>query len=513
MRGVKLAVALLLGSVAQPTLAAWHKASSKHFVIYADERPERLQAFATKLEKFDKAVRLARSMPDYEFGDGNRLTIFVVRNVGAVEKLAGTRNIGGFYVGRATGPLAVVPKIGFSDSNEDFSSDIIFFHEYAHHLMMQDLEQALPEWLIEGFAEMMSTAKFEKDGGMWLGRAAQHRAEGLFWGESMALETLLAGNYGAISDGLRESIYGRGWLLTHYLNFEPSRRGQLNKYVTLLAQGIDPLEAARTAFGDLKRLDQDLTRYRLQRRINALRISASSLVPPPVDIRPLSAGAAGVLPLRLQSKLGVDATTAEPLAIKVRAVQAKHRGDALVEVTLAEAELDAGHPQASEAAADRALAADPRNTEAMIYKGRAIAARALASTKPDAKLVADARAWFTKANKADPEDPEPLMEYFKSFVEAREAPTKNAIDALHYASNLAPQDTELRLNSALQYLSDKDLKKARKALAPIAYNPHGRQVAAIARAMMKRIEAGDAEGALKLALTPAKSEGTADAGK
>ena len=36
--------------------AAWHKASSPHFVIYADAKPEKLRAYAEKLEKFDQGV-------------------------------------------------------------------------------------------------------------------------------------------------------------------------------------------------------------------------------------------------------------------------------------------------------------------------------------------------------------------------------------------------------------------------------------------------------------------------
>lgn len=308
---------------------------------------------------------------------------------------------------------------------------------------------------------------------------------------------------------MRESVYGRGWLLSHYLNFDPSRRGQLTKYVTAIAQGTDSLEAARAAFGNLKDLDRDLVRYRLQRRINALRIAADKVVPPPVEVTQLPAGAAEVVLLRLESKVGVNKTTAEPLAVKVRAVQAKHRGDILVETTLAEAELDAGHAEASEAAADCALALDPRNTEALIYKGRSIKARAAKSAEPNAKLFAEARGWLTKANKIDPEDPEPLMEYFWSFVEAGEMPTKNAVEGMHYASNLAPQDIGLRINSALQYLRDKDLKKARQTLVPVAYNPHGRQIAEIARAMIKRIDAGDAEGALQAAAGPPQEPGPA----
>ena len=106
-----------------------------------------------------------------------------------------------------------------------------------------------------------------------------------------------------------------------------------------------------------------------------------------------------------------------------------------------------------------------------------------------------ARKWFSYANKIDPEDPEPLMEFYMSFAYAGVRPTANAIAALHYASDLAPQDGGLRINSAMQYLRDGKLKEARAALIPIAYDPHGRQNAAAARSMIVLIDAGDAKGA------------------
>ena len=54
--------ALALGTTQAHT--AWQKVSSPHFVIYADGEPDKLRAFATRLEKFDKAVRVVRTMPD-----------------------------------------------------------------------------------------------------------------------------------------------------------------------------------------------------------------------------------------------------------------------------------------------------------------------------------------------------------------------------------------------------------------------------------------------------------------
>lgn len=509
---LRVAVAALVVAAAQPGSAAWHKASTKHFIIYADQKPEKLRDFATKLERFDQAVRFARRMDDPPVGDGNRLTVYVVRNIRAVQKLANDRNVGGFYIGRAVGPFAVVPKSTDNAWVNYDEAQIIFFHEYAHHLMLQELDTPIPEWLVEGFAEFMSTASFDKDGSVWLGKAANHRAISLFYGDQLPLETLLAGNYGNLSEGYRESVYSKGWLLTHYLNFDAKRRPQLGQYLRLIAEGKPALEAARTAFGDLNVLQRELSSYVRQSRLSALKLSPKQLQTPIVEVTPLSAGAAEVLPLRMDSKLGVDAKTAEPLAVKIRKVEAKYPGDPLVEVTLAEAEIDSGHREASEAAADRALQADPRSTEAMIYKGRAILERAAEAKTRDPKLFAQGREWLLKANKLDSEDPEPLVEYYKSYLLEGQAPIKNAIAGLHYASNLAPQDLELRINSAMRFLRDKDLKQARKTLAPIAFNPHEADTAAVARKVIARIDAGDADGALRIAETgpeePAPAKGT-----
>jgi hypothetical protein len=76
-------------------------------------------------------------------------------------------------------------------------------------------------------------------------------------------------------------------------------------------------------------------------------------------------------------------------------------------------------------------------------------------------------------------------------------PTANAIAALHYASDLAPQDLGLRAQSAFQYLRDGKLAEARKALAPVAFDPHGGNYARMARDAIDRIDAGDGKGAEK----------------
>src|SRR5690349_8706620 len=75
-------------ALSTPAAAAWHQANSPHFLIYADEQPDRLREFAVKLERFDQAFRIIRNMRDYPPSSGNRVTIFVLKDVAAVRALA-----------------------------------------------------------------------------------------------------------------------------------------------------------------------------------------------------------------------------------------------------------------------------------------------------------------------------------------------------------------------------------------------------------------------------------------
>ena len=112
------------------------------------------------------------------------------------------------------------------------------------------------------------------------------------------------------------------------------------------------------------------------------------------------------------------------------------------------------------------MKANSRDTKALIFKGRAIAGRA-EKLSGDQKRAAfqQARTLFIAANKLDTEDPEPLVEFYQSYVAERVRPTANAVDGLHYASELAPQDDGLRLNSALRYLEEGKPLEAKQALA------------------------------------------------
>ena len=494
-------------ALASPVSAAWYVAQSKHFIIYADDTPKHLEEFASQLERFDQAVRYATRLDDPEIGNGNRLTVFVVPTEKDVRSLIGDKTgfFAGFYTGRVAGSLAYVPK---RMDDEDPDQNAIFFHEYTHHLMHQDLQHPYPEWYSEGFAEFFSSPSFDRDGSVWLGRIVRGRAYGLLEGPQFPFESLLAGLQSGMTKEQLDVYYGRSWLLAHYLLLDAKRQGQLSAYVTALSNGSSSVDAAHQVFGDFRQLDRELDAYKL-RPLMKFKVPASAIHLQPISVTPLSAGGTQVVMARGKIKYGTKPPETDALAGQVGAVEARFPGDELVETTLAEAELDADHPQAARDAADRALRTNPQSTEAMIFKGRATADLAdAAEGAARHAMFEQARASLIAANKLDTEDPEPLYEFYRTFLREGVRPTPNAIAALHYASDLAPQDLGVRMNSAIAYLNEGKPKEARATLTVVAYSPHVAEMGELAKRMIAAIDSGNPRSALMELRNQAASQGS-----
>ncbi|HEX8442146.1 MAG TPA: hypothetical protein VF631_00705 [Allosphingosinicella sp.] len=487
---------LLLPAGAQ---AAWHEASTSHFLIYSEEDPATLRAFAEKLERYDSAMRVMHRVPDTPLGRANRVTIFVVPGIAAVQKLlpGSSNTVAGFYVAHAQGPIAVTPRRTGEGGRTDLQAETVLLHEYAHHFMLQNFAEAFPAWLTEGFAEFNATARFEKDGAVGFGAPPLYRAETMFSWDALPVEDLLTRDPRTLSDVQTDSLYGRGWLLTHYLKMQKSRAGQLGAYVAALNGGKTSVEAGRGAFGDLKQLNRELTAYIRQRRLPYTRVEPVAIKVGPIAVRPLNSAEAAIMNVKMVSKVGVTPARAKALVPDARLAAQPYPNDPFVQAALAEAEFDAGNLNEAETAADRALAVSPKHVDALIYKGRTRMARAIAAKKTDAATWSDVRRWLVAANRADPDDPEPLMLFYESFAEQGAAPTKGAVAGLVRAHDLAPQDDGLRLTVGRVYLTQRKADQARAALAPIAYAPHGGKQSQLAAAVIAKIGEGGAEVALK----------------
>ena len=224
----------------------------------------------------------------------------------------------------------------------------------------------------------------------------------------MTLEELLESDGKKLDDRDMEDKYARGWLLTHYLLLGKKRPGQLDKYLKLVAAGVPSLEAGRQAFGELSKLDGEINVYNRNGKFVTYVIPANYPIAAP-RIRPLGACEAAIMPTRIRSAVGVTEKTAPKLVPPARAAAKDCSGDAFVQRALAEVEFDAKNNAESMAAAERALAVDPGNVMALVYKGRVLARQ----SRWD-----EARAWFIKANHAEPNYALPLVLYYDTYTRA-----------------------------------------------------------------------------------------------
>ena len=475
--------------------ASWYEAKSNHFVIWANESPNALKLYAQNLERFDSAARQLMGLSDPPLTDAGRVNIFVLPSLGAVSKLGGAGYVAGLYESRADGSFAFVPNLG--DIGSDYSK-VIFFHEYTHHLQLQTADYPVPEWVAEGFADFMSTAEVNSDGSMTFGKQAPGREWSPMQQSILPLNQLVGESYGRLNDRTIDYLYARGWLLTNYLLGEPSRRNQITTYVNAIAKGAKPVDAAQSAFGDLGKLEHDLENYANSNSLHGFKVSAEAIRIGPVAVRPLRPGEVAIMDVRVHSKHGVDDKTAPAVGTEAAKVAQQYPDDWFVQSCAAEAEYDAKDYAAAEAAANKAIALNPNDSHALIYKGRI--ETALAVAKPDKAADWDSiRDWFIKANKLDTENAEPLELYYETYAAAHQPPTPNAVDALVYAMSLAPQDEQVRMNATMALLSEGKAADARKAFAMIDYQPHlAPQTREWADKVMQAIGSGDTKGALSL---------------
>lgn len=494
MRWQSLFMAAILAMVPASVSARWYEASGDHFVVYADDNEKDLQRFTEQLERYHKAMDLITGSHSKKPSPSNRVTVYVVKNETEVRRLAGkdaSRWLGGFYVPRASGSIAIIPRVDAA-RGETNESMLTLLHEYAHHFTIGSSAMVLPRWLSEGSAEYFSSVKFEADGGISIGRPANHRAAELFYAKDVKVHDLLDPEQyeKRKKGGSYDAFYGKSWLLYHYLRHDSARKGQLTTYMQKLAEGMSMVDAGKTAFGDFDALEKDVDRYLKGRRMLAYTLKPNMVPIGAVRLRPLAEGEAAIMDVRIRSKRGVDKEMVATVLTDARAIAAKYPTDAAVQAALAEAEYDAGHDKEAITAADKAIAADPKQVDAYVQKGYALF-RMAEDADDQAAAYKEARKPFVALNKLENDHPLPLIYYYRSFA-AQGKPPELAVQGLERAVELAPFDMGLRFNLAQQYMRDNKMDYATVMLRPVAYNPHGGSLAKLAQKMIDKIDSGKA---------------------
>jgi tetratricopeptide (TPR) repeat protein len=483
----------------QPAHAQWREATSANFVVVSDGSERELIRMSQRLEATHWMLGLLTGITPGE--NTQKVRIYLVDSIGDVHRAMGVRNsdAAGFYRPDISGAMAVVPR------SEGTFSRIILFHEYAHHFMLQYMDTPYPGWLVEGFAEFVSTASFEREGTISIGAPAEHRRYEIYDGMPWTPMSRLVLPPSATDRGAGTASYGQYWLVAHYLISTEERRMQLNAFSRALTRGT-PYNEAYGVFGDLEQLDREIRGYR---RRNSY-VTRFADLPPNVMVSPtvrlLRPGEAAIIELEFAATRHLDDAEQATLLGQISAVVAQHPTDPAVALLHTRILFDQERWVEVEAAANRVLAHDPTNARAKTYKGWAALQQLRQSANDDTAAIAAARRLIVQGNRAAPNDPLHYIAYYHSFGIVGQEPTDIAVDGLMRATELLPQSDDVRMEAALALLAQQRTALARRYLAPLAFSPHASPAQSYALQLLGWIDngaSGEVPGYVHLPVAPA----------
>jgi hypothetical protein len=459
-----------------PAQAAWLRAESQNFIVYAESSEPDLRETVAQLEDYRHLLRMLMRT---EAPPSSKVRVYLVRGSDELQTVRELpREAAGVYISGADGIVAVANMRG--GLGDPLS---VLFHEYAHHFMMQHQGRVFPAWYVEGFAEFMMTARFT-DRTIEFGRVDAVRAQTLAdlqrW---LPLEQVLSG------EGRRPDrahfFYAQSWLLTHYLLNDPQRRQQLQAYVTALGRAEDPRRAFEASFGMTpERMQPLLTRYALG-GLTFMRLPrTSTTAPPQVQVERMPASADALLLLDAAVHVGLR-DKGERLA-RIRREAARFP-DPFAKRVLAQVEALYGNGAVAGPLLNDLLAADPDKAELMYLQGmRHLVAGRQMQGQARTAAFREARAWLARAHRADPKDFRAPYRYVETFsVEPNLVSPKN-VEVLLLAHTLAPQVGEVRFAAAQMLVALGDYELAETLLQPLVGTAHEGAHTARARELMAK---------------------------
>jgi len=484
--GALLALCLALVLSAPVAAREWQRADTPNFIIYSDGYPHELQRWAKKIEMYNAVLREHFGRPPDR--KGARLTIYMLENERAVARLVGQKYLAGLYNPSSEGSYAITNRKP-TYYKKDMSGQQTLFHEYAHHFMYRHFPAAYPAWYREGFAEYVATVTFDVDGYWTFGLPATHRQKHLDK-DPLPIETVLFGDADSLEPKRHSAFYAWSWLLVHMLNSDAGRAGQLQAYLAKFSAGESPQKAAQV-FGDLGTLEAQLRAYAQsahRHRQSKKPIAWSD----EIHVTALDPLASRLIELGLERRTKRD-LEATRNSLRQLAKTAPNDADVQLELALTERDIARrSRPRdfsRAEAAADRALTADPSHTRANVLKASLAISRLRQSRSVSRQDWIKARLRLIFAIRETPGDPLPYLRLFSSYSRQGRRPSKSAHQAIAKAFTLQPESTDIRIAYAFSLAMQGKHGNAMRLARVLASDPHAAHLGKRAMATLERMKA------------------------
>lgn len=250
-------------SPARDKVENWVQVRSPHFVIATNSNERQARRIAGQFERMRSVFHVV--FPRLQIDPSSPILVLAVKDEKDFRALEpeqylakGQLQLGGLFL-RAPEKNYILMRL---DAEGDHPYAVVY-HEYTHLLLSK--ADWMPLWLNEGMASFYESTEIEEKEAL-LGKPNVPEVQLLRQSRLLPLPTLFAVDFNSpyYHDEQKGSIfYAESWALTHYLNVKDyeQKSARLQQYADLLAQRVDPVTAATTAFGDLKKLQSDLEAY------------------------------------------------------------------------------------------------------------------------------------------------------------------------------------------------------------------------------------------------------------
>ena len=257
-----LSICVLFSSLANAGDKPWIEVRSPHFRVLTDASQSDARQVAHEFEEM--RFVFADRYPSFRLDGGSPLVILAARDEETAKKLApaqwkikGAKPAGVFYHSWEREYVLVRMDV-WNLGNHD-----VVYHEYTHSIFHRNLHW-IPTWLDEGMANFYGYTRFQNHQ-IFVG-APPNAYSKMPAGTWIPVETLIGVDQSSPyyhSEDKVFQFYAESWALVHFMMFGPDmERGErLNKFASLLQQGVEQKKAFEQSFGPFAQMNDALFRY------------------------------------------------------------------------------------------------------------------------------------------------------------------------------------------------------------------------------------------------------------
>ncbi len=462
---------------------SWVEVRTPHFVVGSDGGEKGARRVA---EQFELARRVFQAaMPNAHLDTGIPIQILAARDAKSFAALMPefpvdkrrAQPTGLFVSGMEKNYVALRLNAGGQVPYQDV------FQEYAR-LILKRSYRNLPPWLEEGYANAFGSMTLTEKGAR-LGRPDPEDLSVLWESPLLPLDIVLQADRNSpyYTNGSKDTVYfAESRALVHFLLTDPQAAGAklLDRYVSQVENGADPLQTAHQVFGDLNQLRDRLESY----------VKQTNSAPAEFQAAP---GSENIGPARALAQAETEAWMGDFALHRGRADEARSKlEDALkLQPSLARAEeslgylaLQQNHGEEADRHLNRALELDPK--DALAHYGRGLSELVRSGS---VGVPLSAIGPFESAAAINP-DFAPTWAHLASIYVLRPETLAKALPAAQRAVSLEPGNAQFQYDLAMILEKTGRTDEAKKLAAQIQKSAGDSRTADQAAILVARMSEG-----------------------